>query len=375
MRSIEQSDLKDKKILCRLDFNVPFDSHGLIADTAKIDAALPTVNYLLEKGAAKIVILSHRGQPKIYPDLSLSLQPVADYLATAFSQGKSNKAPRQQAVFAEGLNLFTITEKIFLSENVRFTQKEEANDAEFAKMLAQGFDLFVFDAFATAHRAHASTVGVCAYLPSFAGLLVEKEIANLQPIRDGADHPFFVVMGGAKVKDKLPVIENLAEKTDQFLIGGAIANTFLKASGVDVKKSLIEEDKVDLAKSYLERFGEKLHLPSDYVWDENEAIMDIGPKTIMEFEDKLGEAATVFWNGNLGKTEERHFSTGTLMIGDYLSKCPEITRVVSGGDTVGFLDQHNLADKMTFASTGGGATLEFLSGKDLPALAALEHSR
>lgn len=372
MRKVQDAEIGGKRVLCRLDLNVPFLDDGSIADTNRIDASLPTLNLLLDKGAGKVIILSHRGQPKIYPDLSLSLEKVAEYLAKTLSVNNESSQPvRDTGAFPESLDVFQVSDRVYLVENVRFSDKEELNDQGFAKELASQADIFVFDAFASAHRAHASTVGVTNFLPSYSGLLVQKELENLTPLKDNPNRPYVAIIGGAKIKDKLPVIEGLASKVDHFLIGGAIGNTFLKASGIEVGNSIIEDDQVKLARDYLDRFSGKIVIPTDFVWDDNRAIVDIGKQTIMAYEDYLADAATIFWNGNLGKTEEREYSKGSLMLADFLARSPEITRVVSGGDTVGFLDQHHLTDKMTFASTGGGATLEFLAGKSLPALDAL----
>ncbi len=370
MRKLQDLDVTGKHVLTRLDFDVPFDEDGMhIEDDNRMHMALPTIQYLIEHKAATITILAHRGQPE-GPDAAMTLAPVADHLAELLhSSDAVTKTPQG---FAGMLDLYHITPTISLVENIRFAGASETNnDPAFAQKIAQGSDIFVFDAFATAHRPHTSIAGVSKILPSGAGLLVQQELEHLQNLKNNPEKPFVVLIGGVKIEDKIMVIDGLSAHAEHFLIGGALANTFMKAKGEDVGDSLVQNDRLDVAKDLLQRMGDTLTLPVDSVKN-GTAIMDIGPQTVMEFEDRLADAKTVFWNGNLGKTEEKQFSKGTLMIADLLARSPHVTRVVAGGDTVGFLREHDLADKMTYASTGGGATSDYLAGKELPGLEALE---
>jgi len=365
MNTLDTADFQGKRVLCRLDFDVPIDQSGLVTDDNRIVSALPTLHAILEQNPGHIIILAHRGQPKM-GDRTLTLKPIADYLCTQLPGNSAERAHVYAENFVRDLPLFQLSDRVFLLENIRFLPGEESNDPALATELAQKGEVFVFEAFATAHRNHASTAGVCKLLPSVIGLMVAKELEHLTAIRDNPEHPYIVVIGGAKIEDKLPAIETMAEHADQFLIGGGVANTFLKAQGRDVKASLINEDELETARELLHTLGDKIVLPTDHVWD-GEAIVDIGPSSIMQFEDHLTDARTVFWNGSLGKTEEKEWSRGTLAIADILARSPHIMRVVAGGDTVGFLDQHGLAKHMNFVSTGGGATLEYLAGQTLPA--------
>jgi 3-phosphoglycerate kinase len=366
MKIIENAELNGKKVLIRADFNVPIEN-GVISDANRIDAALPTIEYCLENGAVQVIILAHLGQPTVYPDLKLTLKPVAEYLAKKYDF----KLVEKPKFFPEELAGFQVAEKVILVENTRFTKNEEENNPDFAKAMSEFGDVFIFDAFASAHRAHASTVGIMNYLPSYAGILVEKELGYLEPIRETPRHPFVVMVGGAKVSDKLPTIEFLAELADCVLVGGVIANTFMRAMGIDVKSSKCERDQINNAKRIIELLGDKLVIPEDYVWDNKQAICDIGPKTVMRFIQKIGSARAVLWNGNLGKTEDSRYEAGTLNVARYMAIQGSL-RVVAGGDTVGYLNELKLAHHMTFVSTGGSATLDYLAGKKLPALTLLQ---
>ncbi len=372
LRVVKPSDVTGKRVLCRFDFNVPLsetDQGGAraILDAHKIDQSLETIQLIVNAGASEIVMMSHLGQPTGV-DPNLSLGPVADYLALKLNQSHQFGAKK---LTKGDFEAFKVAENLYLLENVRFNKGEENSDPTLAKRYATLGDVFIFDAFASAHRNHASTVGVLDILPSFAGLLIAKEVKYLSSIRDGAKHPFVTIIGGAKIVDKLPIIDSLMTKVDTFLVGGAVANTFLKASGEDVKQSIIDAQNVETAREIIEKLGDRLVLPVDHIWD-NDSIVDIGPKTTMLFEDRLTDAATVLWNGNLGKTEDRQFSRGSLLITDFLSRLTEKTRVIAGGDTASFVRKHNLADQMTFVSTGGGATLDFLAGQEMPVLKKLE---
>ncbi len=366
MKILSDFKFNGLRVLCRLDFNVPFETDNTIEDTERIDAALPTIRYLLNNHAAQVIILSHRGEPTGY-NHSLSLRPVADYLLSCFDDRVGNRPKIFENWFVNGLPVFQITDRVYLVENIRFLSGEMNNDDGLAKQMAKQADIYVFDAFATAHREQASTFAVANYLPHCAGLLVQKELDNLNRLLDNPNHPFVVLMGGAKIKDKLPVIKRLSDRVDKFLIGGAIANTILKAGGMDVHQSLVEDEQLELAKTLINQLGDKLVLPVDYVWDDG-SILDIGHQTVLRFQATLSGAKEVFWNGNLGKTEVRKFSTGSVMVGDFLAKQHQTATIVSGGDTIGFLKARHLVEKMTFVSTGGGATLKFLAGETLPAI-------
>ncbi len=366
MRTIDQADLQGKRVLCRIDCDIPFNGQAIVDDN-RLRAAIPSIDFILQAHPARLVLISHRGRPQGL-DPQLTLEPVADYLAKHYGSHTVERLPGQ---FANQLDLFKITEALYLTENVRFIAGENDNDPGFVSALAKEGDIVIFDAFADAHRDHASTSGLANTLPSYAGLHLTRELQSLDLLRGQAQHPLIFIIGGSKIEDKLPVIENLANQADRFLIGGVVANTLLKASGMDIKQSLTQDQFLEEGKQILSKYSDKIVLPTDHVWD-GEAIMDIGPRTIMEFEDVLADAKTVFWNGNLGKTEDLRWSKGSLVIADILSRSPEMNRIVAGGDTVGFLSVHHLVDSMTFVSTGGGATLEYLAGKELPALAALE---
>lgn len=372
LRVIESNNVVGKRVLCRFDFNVPLseaDQSGtrVVIDPNKIDQSLETIHLLINGGAKEVVLMSHLGQPSGV-DSSLTLKPIAHYLASKLNQSVQFNV---QQMTKGDFESYRVAENIYLLENVRFNVGEETADATLAKRYASLGDIFVFDAFASAHRNHASTVGVLDILPSFAGLLLAKEVKYLSSFRDAAKHPFLMIIGGAKIVDKLPIINALMSKVDIFLVGGAVANTFLKAHGVDVKQSLVDDQNIEIAREIIEKLGDRLVLPVDYIWN-NDAIADIGPKTIMLFEDRLTDAETVLWNGNLGKTEDRQFSRGSLLIADFLARLTEKTRVIAGGDTASFVNEHHLTDSMTFVSTGGGATLDFLAGKSLSVINKLE---
>lgn len=366
LRTMDNVKFGGKRVLIRCDFDVPIREDGSIDDTNRIDADLPTIKKIISDDASEILIIAHRGQPEGY-EAKLSLAPVADYLVYAL--GLTDRVQKIDNFFID-LPAYKIGKHIYLLENIRFDDREIKNDKKLAKLFAGAYDLFIFEAFATAHRSHTSTVGISDVMESYAGYRVADEIKHLKLLRDNPAKPCVFIVGGAKIEDKLPVIENIAPIANKILIGGAVANTFLKARGVHVKSSLVEDEMLVKAHQILQRFGDKMLLPSDHVWD-GPAIVDIGPATIKEFSYYLHNAKTVFWNGCLGKTDDPRYTVGTVSIAKYLSTQKDVMRVVAGGDTVAVLDRHNLAHKMTFISTGGGAALEFLSGKSLPALKAL----
>ena len=385
---LKDLDLKGKAVLMRADFNVPQDASLNITDDTRIRATLPTIKYILQSGAQKIILMSHLGRPDGKVVEKYSLKPVAIRLAALL--GKPVKFLNDCVGESIKKEIQASSEKVFLLENLRFHAEEEANDADFARQLASLGDLFVNDAFGTAHRAHASTEGVTHYLKSAAGLLLQKEIQYLGGAVQSPKLPFMVILGGAKVSDKIGVIENLLPKCDAILIAGGMSYTFLKAQGKTIGNSKLEKDKLDLAGSILKKaelLKKEIVLPVDNVVVDNiepnakteivgenipegKIAVDIGPKTVKLFQDKLKSAKTIVWNGPLGIFEIDAFSKGTAEVAKFIStlKC---TSIIGGGDTAAAIAKFKLEDKMTHISTGGGASLEFLEGKILPGIAAL----
>jgi len=386
--TIKDIDLKNKTVLVRADFNVPQDADLNITDDTRIRATLPTIKYLLEKGAKKVILMSHLGRPDGKVVDKYSLKPVAQRLKELL--GQPVKFLNDCAGDAIKKEIDAAAEKLILLENLRFHAEEEANDANFAKQLASLADIYINDAFGTAHRAHASTEGVAHYLKALAGFLLEKEIQYLGNAVEDPQRPFMVILGGAKVSDKIGVIENLLSKCDAILIGGGMAYTFLHAQGKPIGNSKLEKDKLDLAKSILDKAAnlkKEIVLPVDHVVVDNvdpnakteivgenipdgKIAVDIGPKTISLFENKLESAKTIVWNGPLGIFEMDAFSKGTQEIAKFISGL-KATTIIGGGDTAAAVAKFKLEDKMTHISTGGGASLEFLEGKSLPGVAAL----
>ena len=393
-KTVKDLDVKGKKVLVRVDFNVPLskEEKGKIADDARIKAAIPTINYLSENGA-KVILMSHLGRPKGEANPEFSLKPVADYLANEYKD-KFTFIPSDLVVdekIKEEVNKLE-DGQIALLENTRYRKEETKNGEDFAKELASLADLYVNDAFGTSHRAHASNVGVASILPSAVGFLIEKEIEVMGKALEDPDHPFVSILGGAKVSDKIGVIENLITKVDTILIGGGMAYTFLKAQGKEIGKSLLEEDKMDLSLELIEKAkanGVEILLPVDVVIaDKIEAgvateivdidnipvdkeALDIGPKTAKLFADKIKEAKTVVWNGPMGVFEIKEFSNGTNEVAKALAESDAVT-IVGGGDSALAIEMAGLKDKITHVSTGGGASLEFLEGKELPGITAIE---
>jgi phosphoglycerate kinase len=389
--TIRDVDVAGKRVFVRVDFNVPIED-GKVVDDARIRAALPTIVFLIRRGA-KVILASHLGRPKGKVTDSLRLRPVAERLSQLLGQevrvtGDALGVGTQDAVrrLKKG--------DVLLLENLRFHKEEEANDPEFAKQLASYADIYVNDAFGTAHRAHASTVGIAQYLPAYAGLLMEREIEVLSRLLEDPARPFAAVIGGAKVSDKIMVLENLLQRLDTLVLGGGMANTFLVAQGTTVGKSLLEADMVEDARRLLdmaEQKGVRLVLPVDVMvakevtrgaehkilpvekipnsW----SIVDVGPRSMGLFEEALDGARTILWNGPLGVFEIPTFGDGTRQMARYLATRAEAgaTVVLGGGDSAAAVDQQGLADKMTHVSTGGGATLEFLEGRELPGIAIL----
>jgi phosphoglycerate kinase len=390
--TVRDVDVAGKKVLVRVDFNVPIED-GKVKDDSRIRASIPTINYLLEHGAT-VILMSHLGRPNGKVIESARLRPVAERLTALLRQrvpvtGDALGIGTQDAVARLKAG------QILMLENLRFHAAEEANDPAFAKALAAYGEIYVNDAFGTAHRAHASTVGVARLLPAYAGLLMESEIRHLSTLLESPERPFAAVVGGAKVSGKIGVLEHLMDRVDTFVIGGGMANTFLVARGHTVGKSLLERDRVDDARRILELAqskGVEFLLPTDVVvakevtrGAEHKIVpahripnswsaVDIGPQTIAAFEAALEPARTVFWNGPLGVFEVPTFGDGTRAIARYLARRAEngAAVVVGGGDSVAALEELKLTSKMTHISTGGGASLEFLEGRELPGIAVLQ---
>ena len=385
-KTIRDVEVANKRVLVRVDFNVPFDKQGNITDDRRIRAALPTIQYLLDHGA-KVILISHLGRPK-GKEGKYSLKPVAKRLQELLNRPVTMASD----VYGDAIVKQTQEMKpgdVLLLENVRFYPSEEANDPTFARELSQLADVYVNDAFGTAHRAHASTEGVAKYLPSCAGELMQREINYLGGVLANPTRPFVAILGGAKISDKIGVIQNLLTKVDRLLIGGGMANTFAFAEGYAVGDSLVEKDQVEVAQNIIKNAEGKLVMPVDWVIaDKFDAdaqskvvavdsvptgwrIMDIGPSSVVLFSQKLQGAKTVIWNGPLGVFEFPKFAEGTIAIAKTLAALQDATTIVGGGDSAAAVEQAGVADKITHISTGGGASLEFLEGKLLPGVEAL----
>ncbi len=384
-KMITDLDVRNKRVLVRVDFNVPLKD-GVIKDDTRIQAAIPTIQYLLDHHAA-VILASHLGRPKGSPVAEYSLKPAADYLGTLL------KAPVKFAEDCIGDQARAAvkdlkTGEVLVLENTRFHAGEEKNDPAMAKALADLADLFVNDAFGSAHRAHASTAGVAEYIPAAAGFLMQKEIEYLGNAIDDPKRPFVAILGGAKVSDKIGVIENLLKKADKILIGGGMANTFLAAQGYEMADSLVEKDALDQARDLITKGSGKLLLPVDLViadafedTAEQKVVglgnlpsgwraLDIGPETVAAFAEEIEKAGTIVWNGPMGVFEMPSFAKGTFAIAKVVAESKAIS-VIGGGDSVSAINQSGLADKITHISTGGGASLEMLEGLELPGLAVL----
>jgi phosphoglycerate kinase len=385
-KTIRDIDAKGKKVLVRVDFNVP-TKDGVVGDDTRIQAALPTIKYLIEQGAA-VILCSHLGRPKGGPEEKYSMKPVAEHLSKLLGMPVAFATDCIGPAAAEAAKVLK-PGSVLLLENTRFHAEEEKNDMDMAKQLASLADLYVNDAFGTAHRAHASTEGVTHFLPGVAGFLLEKEIKYLGQVVADPKKPFVAIMGGAKISDKIGVIKNLLTKADFVLIGGGMANTFFKAQGFDMADSLVEDEALETAKSLLKDAGTKLMLPVDVVLaDKFDAeaqsktakvgnveagwrILDIGPETIKTYSKVIETAATVVWNGPMGVFEFPRFAKGTFDVAKAVAACKGVT-VIGGGDSVAAVQESGLADKITHISTGGGASLEMLEGLELPGVAALQ---
>ena len=390
-KTVKDIEVKGRRALVRCDFNVPL-KYGVITDDIRIVSALPTIRYLMD-GGAKVILMSHLGRPDGEPKKEFTLAPVAARLSellnteVKFVSSDTVVDDRVREAAAELKD-----GQVMLLENVRFRKEETKNGADFAKELAQLGDFFVNEAFGTAHRAHASTAGVADYLPAVSGFLIEKEVEFLGNAVENPKRPFVAIMGGAKVGDKIPVIENLLKKVDTLIIGGGMAYTFFKSQGLEIGTSILDKDNVELAAELLkkaEAAGVKMLLPVDCVCgrefknDTEYAVfdrdkipadmmgLDIGPETAKLYRQAVAEAATVVWNGPMGVFEMPNFAKGTRAVAEALAESSAVT-VIGGGDSAAAVEQFGLADKMTHISTGGGASLEFLEGKVLPGIAVIE---
>ena len=390
-KTVRDIDVSGKKVLVRCDFNVPMKD-GEITDDIRITSALPTINYLVENGA-KVILMSHMGRPKGEPKPEFSLRPVADRLSQLL--GKDVIFAASDVVVDDPVKAAADDLQdgdVMLLENVRYRKEETKNEEPFTGQLASLGELFVNDAFGTAHRAHCSTAGLAEYMPSVSGFLIEKEVKFLGDALEEPERPFVAIMGGAKVGDKIPVIENLLKKVDCLIIGGGMSYTFFKAMGHEIGTSILDEESIGLASELMEKaenMGVKLLLPVDTVCAEqfsNESKkavfdrdkipadmmgMDIGPKTIDIYKEAIADAKTVVWNGPCGVFEMQNFAEGTKSVAAALAASDAVT-IIGGGDSAAAVEQFGYADKMTHISTGGGASLEFLEGKALPGIECLE---
>ena len=386
--TMKDLDLKGKRVFCRVDFNVPMEE-GKVTDDTRIRAAVPTIEYLIEQGA-KVILASHLGRPKgeVNEDMRLAatgvrLGELLHKEVKSLDESIGEKVEQEISAMQEG--------DIILLENVRFHQGEEKNDEELAKAFAALADVFVNDAFGAAHRAHASTAGIANHLPAVSGLLLEKELDVLGKALSEPERPFTAIIGGAKVKDKIGVIDHLLDKVDNLLIGGGLSYTFIKAQGFEIGNSLVEEDKLDLAKSFIEKAeqkGVKLYLPvdatvaSEFSNDADKKNvniqeipsdwegLDIGPETVKLYADVIKDSKLIIWNGPMGVFEMPAFENGTKSVAQAMAETSGYT-VIGGGDSAAAVEKFHVAEKMDHISTGGGASLEFMEGKDLPGVSAL----
>ena len=384
-KTVRDLDLKGKRVLMRVDFNVPMKD-GAVSDDKRIRASLPTIQYVLDQGAS-LILMSHLGRPKGEPDPEFSLKAAAETLAKLLEK-PVKMAPDCVGPEVEAMAKALRPGDVLMLENVRFHKEEEKNDPAFAKLLAGLGEIYVNDAFGSAHRAHASTEGVARHLPAVSGFLMEQELEYLSRATDNPQHPYIAILGGAKVSDKIAVIENLLKKCDRLIIGGGMANTFLAAKGYAMADSLVEAEAVETARGILARAGDKLLLPVDaVVGDKFEAeaatqvvdvdkvpagwrIMYIGPRSLEAFQASLKGAKLVVWNGPMGVFEFPKFAEGTFALARFLAGVGAVT-VIGGGDSASAVKKAGVAKQMTHVSTGGGASLEFLEGKVLPGVAAL----
>lgn len=386
--TVKDIEIKGKRVIVRVDFNVPLDDAGRITDDRRIQASIATIQYILDQGASKVILMSHLGRPKGEVIDSMRLSPIADRLTEILGE----KVLLCDDCIGESVSqqISDCSQRVVLLENLRFHNEETKNEDGFAKQLASLADIYVNDAFGTAHRAHASTTGITQYLISAAGFLLEKEITYLSQIVTNPEKPLVVILGGAKVADKITLIENLLSKADSILIGGGMAYTFLKAQGKNIGNSILEADKIEIAKALLEKAskaGVQIALTTDFVVVENFdspdtlkivddipdnwESLDIGPKTRKQFEEILSKAKTIIWNGPVGVFEIDAYAEGTKAIAHFIAGLKDVISIVGGGDSAAAVSKFGIEDKFTHISTGGGASLEFLEGKELPGIVAL----
>jgi phosphoglycerate kinase len=384
-KTVKDIDLKGKRVLMRVDFNVPMQD-GKVSDDKRIRASLPTIKYVLDQGAA-LMLMSHLGRPKGGPDPEFSLRPAADVLSSllgiAVKMAPDSVGPEVEAMAKE-----LKPGEVLMLENTRFHAGEEKNDLDLARQMAALADIYVNDAFGSAHRAHSSTEGVARFLPAVSGFLMEQELEYLGRAVSNPEHPYVAILGGAKISDKISVVETLLSKADKLIIGGGMANTFLAAKDYNMQDSLVETGSIETAKSIMDKSGDKLLLPVDAVIadkfdaEANQQVvevdkipagwrmMDIGPKSVEAFKDALKDAKLIVWNGPMGVFEMPKFSEGTFAVAKMLA-ASGATTVIGGGDSASAVKKAGVAKQMTHVSTGGGASLEFLEGKELPGVAAL----
>lgn len=392
MKFLEEIEVRGKTVFLRVDFNVPLDEGQNIRDDTRIQASLPTIKYLLEKGA-KLIVASHLGRPKGQFNPKMSLKPVAAHLEKLLPETRIIMAPDVIGEAVDKLKASLNVGQLLLLENVRFYKEETDNDPGFSRKLAEGCQVFINDAFGSCHRAHASVVGIAAFIPEkAAGYLLKKEVDYLSKITHHPEKPFVAILGGAKIEDKIPVLESLINKANTVLIGGAMAYTFLKAKNLQVGKSLVEEDKLEIAAQIMKKAEEnqvRFLLPSDHIlatsiesqeakttvdsypFPDDLMAVDIGPKTISEYKNQIKTARTIFWNGPLGVFEVEAFARGTIEIARAVAES-EALSVVGGGDSITAIHKAGVADKINHISTGGGASLEFVAYGTLPGIEALQ---
>lgn len=384
-KTVKDIDIKDKRVLMRVDFNVPM-ADGKVTDDKRIRAALPTIQYVLEQGAS-LILMSHLGRPKGASDPTFSLRAASEVLSALIDR-PVKMAPDCVGPEVEAMAKALLPGEVLMLENTRFHAGEEKNDPELAKQMAALADVYVNDAFGSAHRAHASTEGVAKFLPAVSGFLMEQELEYLGRAVANPEHPYIAILGGAKISDKILVVETLLMQCDKLIVGGGMANTFLAAQGLNMQDSLVEESSLETAKAIMEKSADKLILPVDaVVADKFDAdanvlvvavdaipagwrMLDVGPKTIELYKDALSDAKLVVWNGPVGVFEMPKFAEGTFAIARLLAES-SATTVIGGGDSASAVKQAGVAKQMTHVSTGGGASLEFLEGKELPGVAAL----
>lgn len=384
-KTVKDIDLKGKRVLMRVDFNVPM-ADGKVTDDKRIKAALPTINYVLEQGAS-LLLMSHLGRPKGGPDPEFSLRAASEALAALLGK-PVQMAPDCVGAEVEAMAKALKSGDVLMLENTRFHKGEEKNDLELAKQMAVLGDVYVNDAFGSAHRAHSSTEGITHFLPAVSGFLMEQELEYLGRAVANPEHPYIAILGGAKISDKILVVETLASKCDKLIIGGGMANTFLTAQGLNMQDSLVETDAIETAKTLLAKLGDKLILPVDaIIADKFDAeantqtvdvdkipagwrMLDVGPKTLELYKTSLSGVKLVVWNGPVGVFEMPKFAEGTFALARMLAESGAIT-VIGGGDSASAVKKAGVAKQMTHVSTGGGASLEFLEGKELPGVAAL----